>query len=61
MDKLLGTEIISTRVGCELFPLEALKNKLSEIKENTDNGKELKLNARHDNRERYIEQSRGDK
>lgn len=25
IDKFLGTEIISTRMGCELFPLEALK------------------------------------
>jgi nitrogen fixation protein NifU and related proteins len=25
IDKFLGTEITSTRMGCELFPLEALK------------------------------------
>jgi len=25
MDKFLGTEMISTRVGCQLLPLEALK------------------------------------
>ena len=25
LDKFLGVEITSTRAGCELFPLEALK------------------------------------
>jgi NifU-like protein involved in Fe-S cluster formation len=25
IDKFLGVEITSTRIGCELFPLEALK------------------------------------
>ena len=26
IDKFLGAEIISTRTGCEVFPLEVLKN-----------------------------------
>ena len=30
MDKFLGTEIISTRIGCELFPLETLKKALED-------------------------------
>ena len=28
IDKFIGTEVISTRVGCELFPLETLKKML---------------------------------
>ena len=26
LDRFLGTEVIETRIGCELFPLEVLKN-----------------------------------
>lgn len=26
LDKFLGTEVVSTRTGCEVFPLDVLKN-----------------------------------